>query len=201
MEKLDKQKLETVFIDVRKAYRLLYFYQRRVMDTANLCAQQLERNIQYGYSLYSANAPKNGSRLNLNRWAWDWLNMYSYEFHLGEEVVDENVYNSAIAVHADSGLDDSPQGVTPIDVERFANVDQCITKIYFYVGKNIWKPAEFEHEWSKTSNDEYIYTEGENKIFASKRFDLSEMIDEDSIMNSVAMFKEYCLKNAISIFS
>lgn len=197
MNPLSKTELEDVFVDVRKAYRLLYFYQRRIMDTAGFIASILSQHIQSGYALHSSNAPKNGSNLNIDRWAWDWLNMYSYEFYLGSNTKDGVKYEMAIAVQADSGFDDADEGVTGIDVEKFPPVETCVTKIYLYIGKNTWKPDEFEFTWYKDADDEYIYNE-DGKLFIGKRFDLSDFSDEAKIREKVNQFKEFVKSKGIT---
>ncbi len=194
---LAKNELEDIFVDVRKAYRLLYFYQRRIMDTADFVANLLSMHIVSGYSLYSSNPPRNGSSLNIDRWSWDWLNMYSYEFYLGHEIVDGNKYELAIAFNADSGFDDSDEDVTAIDVERFPPPEECVTKVYLYMGKNTWKPEDFELSWKKSENDEYEKVDGD-KVFISKRYDLSDFADETSIRKNISSFKKLVKAHSIT---
>ena len=197
MKKLTKIELEEVFVDVRKAYRLLYFYQRRIMDTVDFIANLLYMHVESGYAIHSSGPPRDGSNLNIDRWAWDWLSMYVYEFYLGEKIFEDNIYKVAIAVQADTGFDDANEGVTAIDVDQFSDVEKSATKIYIYIGKNIWKPSNFEDSWFKDANDEYFVHE-DNKIFISKRFDLSDFSDEISIRNNVSIFVDFVKSKGIN---
>jgi hypothetical protein len=71
---------ENALIDVRKAYRLLYLYQRRVMDLVQFIGDSLTFRYAGGWSWFSDNTPK-GGKGSLENWAWDWINMYFYEFN------------------------------------------------------------------------------------------------------------------------
>ena len=80
MENLTKQELEKVFIDVRKAYRLLYHYQKRVLDLVKFIGDELDFKYHGGWVKFSEQCPRNGKGALTNS-AWEWLPMYYYQFH------------------------------------------------------------------------------------------------------------------------
>ncbi|MCU7550403.1 hypothetical protein OCK74_14880 [Chitinophagaceae bacterium LB-8] len=202
MNQLSKSDLENIFVDVRKAYRLLYFYQRRVLDTVKFISGTLSKNIRGGWALFSDNAPKNGSGINMDTLAWDWLNMYDYEFNFQDESINGNSYKFAIAVQSDSGFYDVMNNISESTVESFSPVEQAVTKIYFCVGRNTWKPGDsFQKAKRKDANDEFIYQEeGTDNLFITKRFDLSDCRDEESILGCLRTFKKFCEDNGINEF-
>lgn len=196
---MNKEQLDNILVDVRKAYRLLYLYQRRIMDTISFVGTCLSKNVEFGRSIFSNNAPKNYANLNLNRWAWDWLNMYCYEFNFGQTKIKDNEYQFAVIVISDSGWDDAEDGVKQTEVERFVFVEQSFSRIYFVLGKNLWDLDKFEDDlWYKESNNEFVYiSEDKKQIFLSKRFNVSEFIDETAIRNCVESFKALCITNEL----
>jgi hypothetical protein len=191
MSKITKDQLSNILVDVRKAYRLLYSYQRRVMDTVQFIGAQLSKHEPNGYPLFSSMAPGEGRKVNFDNWAWDWMPMYCYEFYFGKEEKNGNAYEFAISIYSDSGYDDSEGDHDQTQVEKFVSPEQSTTKIYLYIGKNMWKPEEFDNDWTIDSKDEVQYGDANGK-FISKRFDLTELMDEESIISCLAQFKSFC---------
>jgi len=71
-------KTKTILEDVRTSYRLLYEYQRRMLDLVDYSAKFFGRKINKSISKFSS-APSKTNK-NLSRWAWDWLTMYCTEY-------------------------------------------------------------------------------------------------------------------------
>ncbi len=94
-------------VDVRKAYRLLFLYQKRVMELVQFMGDTLSFNYKGGWSWFSANTPSKGKG-SLENWAWDWLNMYFYEFNFSSKEINKNKINFSILLQSDTGFPSSP---------------------------------------------------------------------------------------------
>ena len=130
--------IETILVDVRKAYRLLYTYQRRVMDIIQFIGDLTSRRYQGGWSKFSNSSPKDGKGgVDLSFWAWDYLNMYCYEFHFADLVIGQNSVGLSVWLVSDSGFYDSEIGDQP-NIESFSSVENSATKLLFVIGKNTW---------------------------------------------------------------
>lgn len=200
MAQLSKIELDEVFVDVRKAYRLLYLYQRRILDTIKFISNTLNKSVVGGYPLYGGNTPRSGGKISLDALAWDWLVMFGYEFYFQDETINGDNYQFAISIQSDSGYDDAEAGVTLSMLERFLPVEESATRIYFYIGKNMWKQDVFDSAWASDSHDEFEHKEDVNKTFLSKRFDLSDFRDEDSITECLQKVREYFRSKGIKLF-
>jgi len=91
--------LKNSLIEVRKAYRLLYDYQKKVLDLVQFIGTEFGRSYKGGYSKYSNVTPRNGKG-HLSNWGWDWLNMYYYEFNFHNE---ENKDFFSVVLISDTG--------------------------------------------------------------------------------------------------
>lgn len=202
MNKLTKEELSEVLIDVRKSYRLLYFYQRRILDTIKFISNFIPGGKIGGYALFSNQSPKAGP-IDLTGWAWDWLNMYMYEFYFFESNTNEiDTLNFGIAIQSDTGFFDSTGGISASDVSFYSDVKDSATRFLFYIGKNTWKSSPFsngELDFFKKSNIEYI-EHSDKKIFLAKAYNLEELIDEDNILACLKDFKSFCDANGIPEF-
>jgi hypothetical protein len=190
MSTITKHELNMALIDVRKAYRLLYSYQRRMLDTVKFISDTLSINVQSGWSIYSGNSPKNGGKLHLDSWAWDWLNMYMYEFHFGEQTIGDDKFQFAIMLQSDTGPYDSDRVKIGTEVDLFAPVEEAETKVIFQVGKNRWKAEEYGDNPIFTSKTSSILkeVEGDHKFFMAKSYPLSDLIDEEAILSTLDDF-------------
>jgi hypothetical protein len=81
---------ENMIINVRSSFRLLYSFNRRILDLMKYIGKKF--NIPYcgGWSKFSASSPKDGKG-SLNNWGWDWLNLYLYEFHFCKENISFSI--------------------------------------------------------------------------------------------------------------
>ena len=70
---MENNNLNQSLIEVRKAYRILFDYQSRILDLISYIAGKTQFNYNGGYSKFSNSGPRDGKG-KLNFWAWDWLN-------------------------------------------------------------------------------------------------------------------------------
>jgi hypothetical protein len=187
---INKVELETALIDVRKAYRLLYSYQRRVMDTVKFIADTLAKSVSSGWSIYSSTTPRDGSKLNLDSWAWDWLNMYMYEFFFGTTEVGADKINFGIIIQSDTGPYDSEKVKVGTEIEMFASPEESQTRIIFQLGKNRWKSEGYHDSdfFSAKTLNVLKVVDDDGGFFMAKSYPLTNVMDEDGIFLTLRDF-------------
>jgi len=132
--------LKNSLIEVRKAYRLLYDYQKKVLDLVNFIGSEFGRTYNGGYPKYCNVTPRNGKG-SLKNWAWDWLNMYYYEFNFHNDTV-----KFSIVLISDTGFYESiteNPSLSKLDLNNFKNAESSVTKLSFVYGDKIWKCEGF----------------------------------------------------------
>jgi len=117
--------------DVRKAYRLLHDYQRAALDASSYIGAHLGFRYAGGYSKFSECAPRDG-RGALDNWAWDWLNLYFYDFHFVREQDGEEPVNLSIWLFSDTGYFVSKHpSPDETDIDTFARAEDSGSKVGF----------------------------------------------------------------------
>jgi len=96
---LSKKEIEGALIDVRKAHRLIYQYQRRVLDIVLYIREKYKMPEFAGVRRFCApigsrSGMKNEYdekllRLPKDMWAWDYLYSYQFEFYLGLRSIEK----------------------------------------------------------------------------------------------------------------
>lgn len=191
---------KNTLIDVRKAYRLLFLYQKRVMELVQFIGDTLSFNYQGGWSWFSDGTPKNGKG-SLENWSWDWISMYFYEFNFAIKEVNKNKIKFSILLQSDTGFYDA-QPHSKQEVETFLSPENSETKLIFLVGKNCWYP-DFAIDFEETNAiykkelSEYAKTV-EEKTLLAKSFLLSDFINLDTTQNALIKWVEFCNENGIN---
>ncbi len=133
MENLTSQELAQALPEVRKAYRLLYVYQTRILQLMQHVVQSSDWQFEGGYQRFSRKLGHD-KNISLNRWAWDWLpmNLYAFHFHMNSEVPN-HPYKMDIYHQADTGWDDREDEKTrnKNDLRTFASVEGSSTRLIF----------------------------------------------------------------------
>lgn len=187
--------IESTLLNVRKAYRLIYTYQRRVMDIMQFIGHLTSRRYEGGWSKFSNSSPKDGKG-TLDLWAWDWLNMYCYEFYFGEKVIDGNAIGLSVWLVSDTGYYDA-ESDEPLNLDSFSKVGSSITKLVFVIGKNIWH-NDLDDFWENARKDvtEYVKRDN-NEILIAKSFELSRFLNSDEARRCLQELVIFCQANDI----
>jgi len=187
--------IQQVLLDVRKSYRFLYQYQKRILDLISFIGGKYSRQYSGGWPKFSKAAPRNGGG-DLGCWAWDWLNMYFYEFHFESE----NKVSFSIFLLNDTGYfqaNNENKSVKRTSVSKFTDVENSESKLIFVVGKNLWEG--WGRDWDEP---EFILkSEGEkvkdNGIMVFKHYSLENFETENKANECLKNFEIYCLKKGI----
>jgi hypothetical protein len=205
LENLDKNRLDEAFVDVRKAYRLLANYQKRVRDLAGFIGEKLGFRFSSAYPMFSGGSPNKEKESDLNRWSWDWLVMYFYQFHFGKKMVGSQELEFAIFVQADTGYFESQLELSFGErqfSEKFKDPNDSKTLIHLVVGYKKWNGTPW---WTEEFNESFKGKESskvlsdENGVLLMKSYELSLFYNEDSTVNQLTDFKDFCSKNGIYI--
>lgn len=195
------QNLNESLNEVRKAYRLLFDFQSRILNLINFIGGRFDFDYSGGFPKFGAQSPRNGSG-HLKLWAWDWLNFYFYEFHFQSKVVNNDSLRFSIFIVCDSGYFDAKKSntVSKTDTSSFLDTDHSLSKLIFVAAKNTWGLFG-EENWNNVAftTEEYGYKTDENGTMIFKSYNLEEFENEIRANNSLLDFQNFCLKNDIMI--
>ena len=199
MENLNISQLDNALCDVRKAFRLLYSYQLRVLDLVKFISNNLEYDYKGGNSIFSNPCPRNGKG-NLNLWAWDWLNMYYYEFFFGYKTIAGHNITFSIFIQSDTGYFDTEDN-SRISVEKFTLVENSKTRLILVAGKDGWNVDKFHLKLKEltSTNTNFYESLTEGGIIIGKAYNLSEFLNEESTRSKIEDFVFFCKEKNIII--
>ncbi len=137
MDKLNLSEFNDVLKDVRSSYRLLALYQRRLQDVVKYVGNQYNFNFTSGWAKFS-DASNNGKRASIEKWSWDWLTMYLYEFNMGKREINGSTYYFRIIHQADTGFFDEndERKVSKLDIAKFNKVEASTTRLFLVLTKD-----------------------------------------------------------------
>jgi hypothetical protein len=193
--------IHDILTDVRKAYRLVYDFQKRVLDLMKFIKGKYRLNYEGGYSKFSGTAPRTGWGV-LESWSWDWLNMYFYEFHFYPQENDVEKTHFSVFLLSDTGFylaKKENEKVQKTTLSQFKDPEQSDTKLIFVAGKNVW------HGWPEEWNSlDFTLAEQGNQIFKGnpivfKQYDLALFASEHDALECLKDFSAYCAEFDITL--
>lgn len=198
---MQKNNIRETLCEVRALYRLLYNYQRRIMDLVGYIGSRYGLTYNGGYSKFSNTTPRNG-RGNLGNWAWDWLNMYYYEFNFYPKEIEENTLYFSVFILSDTGYYKAKfeGNASPTNTSNFKPVDDSQSEFILVAGKNMWYGQEYN--WDKF---EFILemqgfkTDGENKRMFFKHYNLEDFESEELAIFKLIDFQNECKRHGIPL--
>jgi len=117
-----------VFLNVRKAYRLLHDYQQMVIDGVRYVATQLDIEPNVGCARFAEDA-KSGWRY-LNSPSWDWLPMMVWEFHFVKATSENQVLSLSVFIASDTGYYDAEDdSINKAEVSSFVPANQSTSRV------------------------------------------------------------------------
>lgn len=184
-------------VEVRKAYRFLYQYQRKILDLMDFIGKSYGLNYNGGSCRFSSVSPRNG-RGELNKWAWDWLNMYFYEFNFKN---DKKPVFSVVLVNDTGSFVANKKDKTNsrTKISAFESVEISETKLVFYLCKDNW--VDFWLNWE--INDFVLEPTGvkineKDNIFIYKSYLLENLDNEDKALKVLKDFENFCKINNVT---
>lgn len=194
---LTQTQFEEALVDVRKAYRLLYLYQDRVLKTVKYISESLGFGTLTGFNEYCNSIPPNGKPIDLNSWAW--LAMYWYKFDFGTR---PNGIRFHIHIQSDTGFE---VGKDKTNIPSFNLVENSQTRLLFILRKN----TKEEIDETRKLLDEKLFlkqaestcvleTKSENSYCLAQSFPFSRFINQTETDKCIEEFLAFCWENGIS---
>ena len=184
------ENLKASLSEVRKAYRLLYLYQRRVMDLVQFIGDEMGFDFISGHPWFG-HPIGTASSANPNRSAWDWLPMYYYDFYF-----EKGEMQLGIIVQADTGFFDS-DNEEKSKIEDFGDPDHAETRIVLMISNGKWdstavsKDLSFGKEIKQYPKGNLNIDDDQVKILA-KAYNMEKLMSEDSAKQCIEDFKTFC---------
>ena len=212
------ENLSKALLDVRRAHRILYAYQRRMSDLAYFIKCKLGMPDFYGFKHFSNpiyGRSKGHSRLNIwhDMWAWDYLYSYLFEYYLGVQKTSDEVYEYKFSLiqYSDTGYFDQ-DGQRRCRISEFGSEKESSSKLLFFLE---YKSKDSEWEWKDGSYMERIVlnkevgskehtkevrrtTSGGTQILCS--FPLERFINMEATLEVLREFRSYCKEQGIHVF-
>ncbi len=209
-----KEEFNKALCDVRRAHRLIYAYQRKMLDLTYFIKSKLDFPNYGGNKLFSATIEKKRDaydKLKIwnDMWAWDFLYSYVFEYYF-DNIVAEN-YQIAMSVFqvTDTGCYDKDNYDSRTELTTFASEEESISKLIFVVERKdkkneyAWNPEWIEREvyankirMSANHTKECLDHLGNIQVIYSVPLD--RFLDEDSTLETLKEFVQYCNINGIS---
>lgn len=195
------QEIKESLIEVRKAYRLIFDFQSRILDLISFIKGKMNFEYSGGFVKYSNQSPKNGSG-GLKQWSWDWLNFYFYEFHFKKKIINSDEINFSIFLLCDTGYFESRKDntISKLEINKYKSPQDSSTKLIFVVGKNTWSFFS-ESNWNNLdfTLKEFDVKENDNGIMIFKSYNLENFADESSANNVLKEFIDFSNSHSIPL--
>ncbi len=203
MNKHDRSEIDGILLDVRKSYRTLYAYQRMVLDLAKYIGDRMSFTYAGGWPAFSEVSPRKGKG-ELDCWAWDWLNMYHYDFHYSPRFPSGSGIKFSVEIISDTGYWLSRhEGLSALDLDRFELPEHSGTKLLFIIGKDVWKPANTRDDYDKMKSlllrSDPLFERIDNGIMLFQVFDLADFLNAEDTDRQLSSFIASCGAHGITL--
>ena len=214
------ENLSKALLDVRRAHRILYAYQRRMLDLVHFIQSKLDIPVKDLCGIKHFSKPIYGrsighTPLNIwpTMWAWDYLYSYLFEYYLGEKEAGDKLHNYKLSLiqYSDTGYFDQ-DGQKRGRISEFGSEEESSSKLLFFLE---YKSKDSEWEWkdgsymerivlnkevgSKEHTKEFRYTStGVKQILCS--FPLERFINMEATLKVLSEFSSYCQEQEIHVF-
>lgn len=205
MENISIDEFKIALNDVRKAHRLIYEYQSRMLDLITLIYNKLGFQYIEGKKYFSKpiSFRKNNNDLKVFKgmWGWDFIYSYCFNYYFGEITTKGKHYVSlSINQYSDTGFYDIEESDKQ-KTNTFLETENSISKLQFILECRTKEAGECMINLDEIS---------ENKKYASKNFEketirsikgviqiiysfpLERFINEKSTMEALKEFNNYC---------
>lgn len=206
---LSKKEIEEALCDVRKAHRLIYQYQRRVLDIVLYIREKYKMPEFAGVRRFCAPIGSRSGlkseydekllRLPKDMWAWDYLYSYQFEFYLGLRDFEKKQISFSIIEASDSGFYESQQpNKTQINISSFKDAETSSTcLIFIYETINNKKKDTYSWNIVEATNiilggqDDHIINTKDDDYFIAKKYDLVEFSNQESTDRVIEKFSKF----------
>ncbi len=192
--------------EVRKAYRLLYVYQDRILKLMRYVGSYYGIAYHGGFNAFSSHPPRKGKG-TLGEWAWDWLGFYHYEFLfiVRKKSADqsEDLF-FCVSLQSDTGLYDHEEkneirdhDNKKLDFNNYEEANESRTRLVFMIAKvKDWDPCKMfvENKWhgKKKDEEELELLKDDKCTMFGKAYNLESFCNKAATDGILKQFKERC---------
>lgn len=199
--------------DVRKAHRLIYSYQQRMIDLAYFIKTKLDLPTFLGKKLFcndisTRNYSTNRAYVYVSKgmWAWDFLYSNMYEYYLGQKAANSgDSYALSLIQYSDTGYFENEEK-DKTNIKAFADETDSGSKLLFIlelkpqqVKEWLWNIDEIveNKEYASINHKKTILRleDGITQVLYS--FPLDRFLTEDSTITALQEFVDYCKENNV----
>ena len=212
------ENLSNALLDVRRAHRILYAYQRRMLDLVHFIQSKLDmrefRGIKhFSKPIYGRSIGHTPLNIWPTMWAWDYLYSYLFEYYLGEKEAGDKLHNYKLSLiqYSDTGYFDQ-DGQKRGRISEFGSEEESSSKLLFFLeykakdSEWVWKDGSYMERivldkkvGSKEHKKEVRYTStGVKQILCS--FPLERFINMEATLEVLREFRSYCQEQDIHVF-
>lgn len=192
-----QKEINDALVDVRKAHRLIYQYQKRVIDIIYYIRERYSmpqfagvrrfcNTINYKQGLKEEYDVKM-LRLERNMWGWDFLYSYLFEFYLGTKKFSKKEISFSIIEASDSGFYQSKQtNKHQTNISSFSDVEESETCLIFVFESVTSKKNDYVWDMDNAIQKlleveiEIITKTTEDNYFIAKKYNLTDFVDQSS---------------------
>lgn len=196
------EEVREALCDVRRAHRILYAYQKRMMDIIRYIAKKLDFPVIEGYKHFS-NTPS--KKIYSGTWAWDYIYTYLFQYYLGEKETDDRNTEFAISIFqfSDTGFFDK-ENSTRTNLSTFETEEYSESKLVFMLEVKPkespwwWKVDDIinKKEYASKNHTSTILKKGESTVLIYS-VPIEKLLDEKSALNMLKEFCSFCKENSI----
>lgn len=198
--KVETKEFNIILNDVRKAYRFIYVFQRRVMDLVKFIGNHYGFSYQGGYSNYSE--PFKKGRGKLENSAWEFLPMYHIEFQFTTPHIGGRELVFSILLQCDTGFYDTELDESrKTNLELFKSPEESETFLHLVLREHGSNINDYKRNRLKSTSLELFPDETSNSnqkgILVGYKVLLSELINEKNTKELLKKFEDHCASNSI----
>lgn len=217
MENVKVNNLAEALCEVRKAHRLIFSYQERMLSLIRFIRNKLDFNTDFiGIKHFSDTIPRykggNELRLNDSMWAWDFIYSYVFEYYVGSIKKDKSEIYLSIIQYTDTGYFDS-NTKNQLDITSFVSPEDSESKLLFLMecapGKCELLLKNFEDTKQFVLNKEYASKEhketvlfpkgeGKNRILMYS-IPIERFVDEANALEALKEYLAFLKSNGIEL--
>lgn len=194
---INKRELQDALCDVRKAHRLLYEYQDRIVKLMSYIKDKYAMTEMCGNKFFSSpiSVKRRGyAPLDVfsHMWAWDFLYSYMFEFYMGRPKRDGKYFCFSVIQVSDSGFFDSREDVKiKEDTNTFKSAEESSSYLIFVFesimdenSKFSWDGFDFLNRkvvnFLESGKSDYLQQTNENNYFVLQKYKIEDFIDNAS---------------------
>lgn len=197
--------IENMLADVRRAHRLIFEYQKRMLDLMQLVRNQYDfPNSPAGKKHFSAplhnteKFSKDNKDANINiegKWAWDFIYSYAMEYYFGKKACNGSKCRLSVFQITDNGFymkdgfekERGRKGANKLKTEQFWDADEASSYLIFVAEvskedtKRVFFPNVQKHIMELYGKDnDLLIKDSEGCTLVAKRYRISKFFNYNS---------------------